>query len=82
MQRCIFITLFLLGGLAATNIWAGPPFQTDDPEPIEFRHYEVYLFGAADATPVETDPVAPAFEAKAPGHRAACHYAEHAMVPA
>ena len=26
--------------------------------------------------------VAPAFEAKAPGHAAACHYAERAMVPA
>ena len=44
--------------LAATNLWAGPPFQTDDPEPMEFRHYEVYLFGGSDGTPVETDPVA------------------------
>jgi peptide/nickel transport system ATP-binding protein len=26
--------------------------------------------------------VAPAFEAKTPGHQAACHYAERAMVPA
>ncbi len=22
---------------------AGPPFQTDDPEPVEYRHWEVYL---------------------------------------
>src|SRR5665213_147668 len=22
------------------SAWAGPPFQTDDPEPIDFRHYE------------------------------------------
>jgi hypothetical protein len=57
------IVFFLLAAMAAANLWAGPPFQTDDPEPIEFRHYEVYLFGAADATPVETDPVGPAFEA-------------------
>jgi hypothetical protein len=24
--------------------WAGPPFVTDDPEPTDFKHYEVYLF--------------------------------------
>lgn len=23
--------------------WAGPPFITDDPEPVEYRHWEVYL---------------------------------------
>ncbi len=58
-------TLLLLVLLVVTagDLRAGPPFQTDDPEPIEFRHYEVYLFGTTDGTPVETDPVAPAFEA-------------------
>ena len=49
--------------LSISNLRAGPPFQTDDPEPVEFRHYEVYLFGGTDGTPVETDPVGPAFEA-------------------
>jgi len=23
--------------------WAGPPFRTDDPEPVEYRHWEFYL---------------------------------------
>ena len=23
--------------------WAGPPFTTDDPEPVEYQHWEVYL---------------------------------------
>ncbi|MGB7590392.1 MAG: hypothetical protein WCD04_12265 [Terriglobia bacterium] len=63
VRRYAKTTLFLLFMLAATNLWSGPPFQTDDPEPVEFRHYEVYLFGASDGTPVETDPVGPAFEA-------------------
>ena len=63
VHRFAKITLFLLFSLAATNLWAGPPFQTDDPEPVDFRHYELYVFGATDGTPVETDPVAPAFEA-------------------
>jgi hypothetical protein len=25
------------------SAWAGPPFMTDDPEPVELRHWEVYI---------------------------------------
>src|SRR5580658_2623542 len=46
----------------ATAALAGPPFQTDDPEPIDFRHYEFYTFAASDGTPLETDTVGPAVE--------------------
>lgn len=28
--------------LIASLAWAGPPFVTDDPEPVEFQHWEVY----------------------------------------
>lgn len=48
--------------LASTQAFAGPPFQTDDPEPVDFRHYEFYTFGMVDGTPVETDPTGPAAE--------------------
>ncbi len=41
---------------------AGPPFQTDDPEPVDLGHYEFYVFSASDGTPIETDPVGPAVE--------------------
>lgn len=54
--------LLLLFLLTATPLWAGPPFQTDDPEPVAFRHYEFYIFGGADGTPIEIDPLGPAFE--------------------
>ncbi len=27
----------------AHPLWAGPPFETDDPEPTEFGHWEIYL---------------------------------------
>jgi hypothetical protein len=30
----------ILGPMVA---WAGPPFVTDDPEPVEYRHWEMYL---------------------------------------
>lgn len=56
-------TLLLLFGMATAKLWAGPPFQTDDPEPVDFRHYEFYVFGGSDGTPVETDPLGPAVEA-------------------
>jgi hypothetical protein len=55
-------TLLLLLLTIAAPLWAGPPFQTDDPEPVDFRHYEFYTFGIVASTPVETDPVGPAFE--------------------
>ncbi len=41
---------------------AGPPFQTDDPEPVDLGHYEFYVFAGSDATPLETDSTGPAFE--------------------
>jgi hypothetical protein len=28
---------------AAQLAWAGPPFTTDDPEPVEYQHWEVYV---------------------------------------
>jgi Putative MetA-pathway of phenol degradation len=41
MKKCVFLTLCFLA--AATLATAGPPFATDDPEPLEYRHWEVYL---------------------------------------
>lgn len=61
MKPSCALLLFVLA-LQATSVFAGPPFQTDDPEPVPFRHYEFYTFGATDGTPVETDFSAPAFE--------------------
>jgi len=46
----------------STSALAGPPFQTDDPEPIDYRNYEFYTFASSDGTPVETDTVGPAME--------------------
>ena len=42
--------------LSGPKAWAqGPPYQTDDPVPVDLHHYEFYVFGAADGTPVEMD---------------------------
>lgn len=52
------------GTLATAGLWwglmvlfgcatamAGPPFQTDDPDPVPFQHFEMYAFGLSDGTP-------------------------------
>ena len=57
----VFGALAVLVSLS-TPALAGPPFQTDDPEPIEYRHYEFYTFATSDGTPVETDTFGPAVE--------------------
>jgi hypothetical protein len=56
----VLVALLFLG--VAQSAQAGPPFQTDDPDPVPYRHYEFYVFGGSDGTPVETDPVGPAAE--------------------
>ena len=54
----VISTLVLFSGTAL----AGPPFQTDDPEPIDYGHYEFYTCGTADGTHVEPDTAGPAAE--------------------
>jgi hypothetical protein len=41
MKRKAFLAVGFLAAVAM--MWAGPPFVTDDPEPVEYRHWEVYL---------------------------------------
>lgn len=54
----VLLGLMMCPGIAL----AGPPFQTDDPEPVDLHHYEFYVFSESDGTPIETDPTGPAFE--------------------
>jgi hypothetical protein len=35
--------------------WAGPPYQTDDPEPTELGHWEIYAFATADGRSGDID---------------------------
>ena len=58
--RYLVPTLAVL--FCTAGAFAGPPFQTDDPEPIDYRHYEFYSFLNSDGTSLETDTMGPAFE--------------------
>src|ERR1700683_2726912 len=60
-HACVCAFLLLLCA-AMPALAQGPPYQTDDPVPVDFQHYEFYIFGSADGTPVEMDSTGPAFE--------------------
>jgi hypothetical protein len=57
------LPLIVIALLASRLMAQGPPYQTDDPVPVDLHHYEFYVFGAADGTPAEMDATGPAFEA-------------------
>jgi len=46
----------------STPVFAGPPFLTDDPEPVPLHHWEFYTFAAGDCTRDGNDVAGPAIE--------------------
>jgi hypothetical protein len=36
--------------ILTTGTFAGPPFLTDDPEPVDYQHWEAYIFANGDHT--------------------------------
>jgi hypothetical protein len=55
--------LFAMVALLATNpVLAGPPFITDDPEPVDLGHWEVYGFSAGASGHGDTSGVGPSIE--------------------
>src|ERR1017187_3815647 len=57
------IALLVPSLLTVPHLWAqGPPYQTDDPVPVDLHHYEFYIFGSMDGTPAEIDATGPAIE--------------------
>ncbi len=62
-KNSLKLILFLLCACAVPRLWAqGPPYQTDDPVPVDLHHYEFYIFGITDSTPVVRTSGSPAFE--------------------
>jgi hypothetical protein len=41
--KFVWLGIFLALVLASSVVKAGPPFITDDPEPVEYQHWELYL---------------------------------------
>jgi hypothetical protein len=51
-----------LAVLPPTQAAAGPPYLTDDPEPVPYQHYEFYALSTGSAIRGDTSGFAPAFE--------------------
>jgi len=45
VQRCWPLVLGMIALVSAAPVLAGPPYQTDDAEPTETGHWEIYAFG-------------------------------------
>jgi hypothetical protein len=48
--------------LASGTASAGPPFRTDDPEPVDYQHWEVYGFSTATRIRGDTSGILPGVE--------------------
>ena len=48
--KVITLCLAALTLCSGRTAHAGPPFQTDDPDPVEYRHFEMYAFELSDST--------------------------------
>jgi len=50
LRPCFRFAATLVVFALPTTAHAGPPFQTDDPDPVEYRHFEMYAFELSDGT--------------------------------
>jgi len=55
------LVLFFAFALAG-RLFAGPPFLTDDPEPVDYQHWEFYVFATGDRTSSSDTISGPAVE--------------------
>ena len=58
--RLALVCLFFI--LTPLTVMAGPPFRTDDPEPVEYKHWEVYVASQGSVDRDETSLTAPHIE--------------------
>ncbi len=56
------ISLVFISILTDTPVLAGPPFKTDDPQPVDFLHWEFYLASEQQFDRYTTNATAPHFE--------------------
>src|SRR5512141_1911801 len=52
----------MLLGAMGVHLCAGPPFRTDDPQPVDLGHLELYLFSAGQRVQHDNSGIGPAVE--------------------
>jgi len=58
----VFLFTVLLIFFQSVGILAGPPFLTDDPEPVDFKHWEFYLASSIQFDKSQSDATLPHIE--------------------
>ena len=58
LRRWCVVAALALGAPA----WAGPPFRTDDPEPVAFQHFEINLLSLGSETAAGWSGILPGLE--------------------
>lgn len=56
------VVLSFIAMFVSSLALAGPPFVTDDPVPVDYRHWEFYVFSEATHTKEATAGVLPGFD--------------------
>jgi hypothetical protein len=62
MRKIILRNIFAVIVLTSATVFAGPPFNTDDPEPIDFMHWEFYTASSMHFEKYDVDATLPHFE--------------------
>ena len=57
-----WVSVGILFLLCAQATYAGPPFNTDDPDPVEYKHWEFYISTINTFRPTEWTGTCPHFE--------------------
>lgn len=78
LSLVLTLALSLTLTLGVGTARAGPPFRTDDPEPVELHHWELYAFGQATRVDGDTSGALPGVEAN---YGAAPNLQLHVVVP-
>jgi hypothetical protein len=62
MKKYHFVILIIIYNLFGGTAIAGPPFFTDDPQPVDFKHWEFYMASQMDFMQKDADLTLPHFE--------------------
>lgn len=63
IHRKPYLLAALVAVLLGGHAYAAPPFRTDDPEPVEYHHWEIYGFSTGTREASDTSGVLPGVEA-------------------
>jgi len=59
IRRLIFLLLCIIPAI----LYAGPPYDTDDPEPVLYKHWELYISSHSSYNRISSQGTLPHFEA-------------------